>query len=80
LISCLSSFIKQKKLNFYLFLDNLFTSWKSVQALKERGIAVTSTVRKSAAGYPSPLLMLKIANRALEWSHLEATIIHGIAC
>ena len=24
--------------------------------------------------------MLKIANRALEWGHLEATIIHGIAC
>ena len=63
-----------------MFTDNLFTSWKSVQALKERGIAVTETVRKSAAGYPPRLLMFKIINRALEWGHLEATIIHGIAC
>ena len=63
-----------------MLLDNLFTLWKSVQALKERGIAVTETVQKSAAGYPSRLLMFKIANRALEWGHLEATIIHGIAC
>ena len=23
--------------------------------------------------------MLKMANRALEWGHLEATIIHGVA-
>ena len=44
LILCLSIFIEEKKLNFHLFLDNLFTSWKSVQALKERGIAVTETV------------------------------------
>ena len=63
-----------------MFLDNLFTSWKSVQALKERGIAVTGTVRKSAAGYPPRLLMLKIVNRTLEWGHLEATIIYGVAC
>ena len=34
LASCLSMFIKQKKLNFHMLLDNLFTSWKSVQALK----------------------------------------------
>ena len=73
-------FIEQKKLNFCMFLDNLFISWKSVQALKERGIAVTETVRKSAADYPPRLLMFKIVNRALEWSDLEATIIHGIAC
>ena len=73
-------FIEQKKLNFHMFTDNLFTSWKSVQTLKERGITVTGTVRKSAAGYPPRLLMFKIANRALEWGHLEATVIHGIAC
>ena len=61
-------------------LDNLFTLWKSVQALKEMGIAVTETVRKSAADYPSRLLMFKVTNKALEWDHLEATIIHGVAC
>ena len=76
----MASFIEQKKLNFHLFLDNLFTSWKSIQALKEHEIAVTGTVQKSAAGYPPQLLMLKIANRALEWSYLEATIIYEVAC
>ena len=30
LTSCLSFFIEEKKLNFHLFLDNLFTLWKSV--------------------------------------------------
>ena len=30
-----------------MFLDNLFTLWKFVQALKERGIVVTETIRKS---------------------------------
>ena len=80
LASCLSEFIKQKKLNFHMFLENLFTLWKSVQALEERGITVTGTVRKSAAGYPPCLLMFKIVNRTLEWGHLEATIIHEIAC
>ena len=44
LILCLSLFIKQKKLNFHLFLDNLFTVWKSIQALKECKFAVTETV------------------------------------
>ena len=44
------------------------------------GITVTETVRKLAAGYPPRLLMFKVANRALEWGHLEATIIHGVAC
>ena len=63
-----------------MFLDNLFTSWKFVQALKEMRIAVTGTVRKSVTDYLSRLLMFKIINRALEWGHLEATIIHEIAC
>ena len=63
-----------------MFLDNLFTLWKSVQALKEQGIAVIGTVRKSAADCLPRLLMFKIANRTLEWGHLEATIIHEIAC
>ena len=80
LVSCLSMFIEQKKLSFYMFLDNLFTSRKSVQALKEREIAVTRTVRKQAVDYPPRLLMFKIANRALEWGHLEATIIYEVAC
>ena len=49
-----------------MLLDNLFTSWKSVQALKEREIAVTETVRKSVTDYPPRLLMFKTVNRALE--------------
>ncbi|KAF7502013.1 hypothetical protein GJ744_010187 [Endocarpon pusillum] len=61
-------------------LDNLFTSWKTAKALKDLGIAVTGTVRKNAAGYPPRLLMLKVLNRALEWGHLEATVIHEVAC
>ena len=44
------------------------------------GITVIGTVRKSAADYPPRLLMLKVTNKTLEWSHLEATIIHGVAC
>ena len=80
LTSCLRSLIEQNLLNFHMSLDNLFTSWKSVQTLKEMGITVTGTVRKSVADYPPRLLMLKVANKTLEWSYLEATIIHGVAC
>ena len=49
-----------------MFTDNLFTSWKFVQALKEREIAVTETVRKLVIDYLSRLLMFKIVNRTLE--------------
>ena len=73
-------FIEQKKLNFHMFIDNLFTSWKYVQALKEREITIVKTVRKSVTDYLSRLLMFKIVNRTLERGHLEATIIYEIAC
>jgi Transposase IS4 len=58
LIKCLSVYI-QKGLSFHLFLDNLFVCWKSAIALKERGIAVTGTVRKGASGYPPVFYSLK---------------------
>jgi Transposase IS4 len=77
LISCLSIYIKNG-LSFYLFLDNLFVCWKSAMALKERGIAVTRTVRKGASGYPPRLLQLKKANRGLIWGALQASIIKGV--
>ena len=80
LTSCLRSLIKQNSLNFHMSLDNLFVSWKSVQVLKEMGITITETVRKSVVDYPLRLLMFKVVNRTLEWGHLEATMIHGIAC
>ena len=63
---CLCSLIKQNSLNFHMSLDNLFVSWKSVQALKEMGIAVIETVRKSVVDYPPRLLMFKVTNRTLE--------------
>ncbi len=65
LTNSLSKFIKNE-LFFHFYLDNLFVCWKSAQALKERGIAVTETVRKGATGYPPQLLQLKKMNRALE--------------
>jgi Transposase IS4 len=77
LISCLSAYIK-KGLSFHLFLDNLFVCWKSAMALKERGIAVTGTVRKGASGYPPRLLQLKKINRGLIWGELQASIIGGV--
>ena len=64
LIACLSIYINNG-LSFHLFFDNLFVYWKSVMALKERGIAVTKTVRKGASGYPPRLLQLKKVNRGL---------------
>jgi hypothetical protein len=73
-------FLYRKKLSFHLFLDNLFVCWKSATALKERGIAVTGTVRKNAAGYSSRLLQLKAANRALVWGELQASIVEGVCC
>jgi Transposase IS4 len=79
LISCLSIYI-QNGLSFHLFLDNLFVCWKSAMALKERGIAVTGTVRKGASGYPPRLLQLKKVNRGLVWGALQASIIGGICC
>jgi len=79
LANSLSKFIKDG-LFFYFYLDNLFVCWKSAQALKERGIAVTETVRKGATGYSSRLLQLKKMNRALEWGALQASIIEGVAC
>ena len=44
------------------------------------GIAVTKTVRKSVVDYLPRLLMFKVTNKALEWGHLEATIIYGVTC
>ena len=79
LIKCLSIYI-QKGLSFHLFLDNLFVCWKSAIALKERGIAVTGTVRKGASGYPPGLLQLKKVNRGLVWGALQASIIGGVCC
>ena len=66
LTSCLSMIIEQKKLNFHMFTNNLFTSWKSVQVLKEREITITRTVRKLVTDYPPRLLILKIVNKTLE--------------
>ncbi len=65
LTNSLSKFIKDE-LFFHFYLDNLFICWKSAQALKEREIAVTETVRKRVTGYSSRLLQLKKINRALE--------------
>ncbi len=79
LANSLSKFI-ENGLFFHFYLDNLFVCWKSAQALKERGIAVTETVRKGATGYPPRLLQLKKMNRALEWGALQASVIEGVAC
>jgi Transposase IS4 len=79
LIKCLSIYIQNGR-SFHLFLDNLFVCWKSAMALKERGIAVTGTVRKGASGYPPRLLQLKKVNRGLIWGALQASIIGGICC
>ncbi len=79
LANSLSKFIKDE-LFFHFYLDNLFVCWKSAQALKERGIAVTETVRKGATGYSPRLLQLKKMNKALEWGALQASVIEGVAC
>ncbi len=52
LANSLSKFI-ENGLFFHFYLNNLFVCWKSAQALKERGIAVTKTVRKGAINYSS---------------------------
>ncbi len=79
LANSLSKFI-ENELFFHFYLDNLFVYWKSAQALKEREIAVTETVRKRATGYSPRLLQLKKMNRALEWGALQASVIEGVAC
>ncbi len=79
LANSLSKFVKNG-LFFHFYLDNLFDCWKSAQALKERGIAVTETVRKGATDYSPRLLQLKKMNRALEWGALQASVIEGVAC
>jgi len=79
LVECLAIYI-ENGLDFHLFLDNLFVCWKSAIALKERGIAVTGTVRKGASGYPPRLLQLKKLNRGLVWGELQASIIEGVCC
>jgi Transposase IS4 len=77
LIKYLSIYIEKRR-SFHLFLDNLFICWKSAIALKERGIAVTRTVRKGASEYPPRLLQLKKLNRGLIWGALQASIIGGV--
>ena len=76
---CLNIYV-QKGLSSHLFLDNLFVCWKSAIVLKERGITITSTVRKGASGYPPRLLQLLKINRGLIWSALLASIIGGVCC
>ncbi len=79
LANSLSKFVKDE-LFFHFYLNNLFVCWKSAQALKERGIAVTETVRKEATDYSPRLLQLKKMNRALKWGALQASVIEGVAC
>ncbi len=79
LANSLFKFVKDE-LFFHFYLNNLFICWKSAQALKERGIAVTETVRKRATGYSPRLLQLKKMNRALEWGALQTSIIEGVVC
>ncbi len=79
LANSLSKFVKDG-LFFHFYLNNLFICWKSTQALKERGIAVTETVRKGATGYSPRLLQFKKMNRALEWGALQTSVIEGVAC
>ncbi len=79
LANSLSKFIKDE-LFFHFYLDNLFIYWKSAQALKERGIAVTETVWKGVTDYPPQLLQFKKMNRALEWGALQASVIERVAC
>lgn len=62
---------------FYLYLDNLFVSWKLYYYFSLRDIAVTGTVRKGAAGYPPRLLVLKNASTALAWGAIQATVLVG---
>ncbi len=61
LANSLSKFIKNE-LFFHFYLNNLFVCWKSAQILKERGIAVTETVRKKVTDYSPRLLQLKKIN------------------
>jgi hypothetical protein len=63
--------------SFHLYLDNLFVSWKLCYYLLQRGIAVTGTVRKGAAGFPPRLLALKAVNTALKWGSIQASILIG---
>ncbi len=77
LANSLSKFIKDK-LFFHFYLDNLFIYWKSAQALKEREITVTKTIRKGVTDYSSRLLQFKKMNRALKWEALQASVIEGV--
>ena len=52
----MSFYLCIKRILFLSILDNLFVYSKSVNALKERGIVVTKTVRKRASEYPPRLL------------------------
>ena len=66
--------------SYYLYLDNLFVSWKICYLLKSKGIAVTGTCRKGACGYPPRLSSLKIINSALKWGGLQAEVVVGVFC
>jgi hypothetical protein len=63
---------------FYLYLDNLFGCWRLAQYLKLRGIALTSTCRKGACGYPPRLLALKGVPTSLNWGALQGSIVKGV--
>jgi hypothetical protein len=63
---------------FYLYLDNLFGCWRLAQYLKLRGIALTSTCRKGACGYPPRLLALNGILTSLNWCALQGTIVKGV--
>ena len=63
---------------FHLYLDNLFRCWRLAQYLKLRGIALTSTCRKGACGYPPRLLALKGVPASLNWGALQGSIVKGV--
>ena len=63
---------------FHLYLDNLFGCWRLAQYLKLRDIALTSTCRKGACGYPPRLLALKGISTCLNWGALQGSDVKGV--
>src|SRR5271155_1832058 len=63
---------------FHLYLDNLFGCWRLAQYLKLRDIALTSTCRKGACGYPPRLLALKGVPTCLNWGALQGSDVKGV--
>lgn len=68
-----------KDLSFNLYLDNYYTSFPLLVALRKRGIGACGTARTTSKNFPSQLLIPKNAATKMDYHYRAGIINDGVA-